>query len=113
MMPNMQTSIFGFEETLQFQIVNKQVVEGDLVESSKVRPVLWFEGALQPLHPRELLVKPEGQRKFKWWTLITDMTLEVDTVIKDGRGIEFRVMTSNDWFEAGFHQYQLTEGPSL
>ena len=67
MMPNMVTTLHGFEETMQFQLVKKTVVDFDIVESSKVIPPLWFEGVLQPIHPRDLLVKPEGERKFKWW----------------------------------------------
>lgn len=113
MMPNMQSVIFGFEETMQFQIVKKTVVDHDLVETSKVPIVLWFEGNLQPMHPRELLVKPEGERRFKWWTLFTDMDLEVDTIIKDRDGSEFRVMASSNWTQAGYQQYQLVEGPGL
>lgn len=113
MMPQMQTAIFGFEQTIQFQIVKKTVSDHDLVESSKVKPVLWFEGCLQPLNPRELLVKSEGERKWKWWTLWTDMDLEVDTVVKDQEGVVYRVMASSHWSQAGFQQYQLTEGPGL
>lgn len=110
MMPNMRTAMFGLEESLQFQIVKKVVTDHDLEESSKVIPVLWFEGVIQPLHPRDLLIKPEGQRQWKWWTLTTDIVLELDSVIKDVRGIEFRVMSLIDWQQAGFGIYQLVEG---
>lgn len=113
MMPSMASTLFGFEETLQFEIVVKTVVEGDIVETSNVKPRLFFEGVLQPMHPKELLVKSEGERKWKWWTLFTDMVLEVDTVIKDKGNIEYRVMASSDWQQAGYTQYQLVEGPGL
>lgn len=113
MMPNMQTTIHGFEQSFQFQIVTKTVSDHDVVETSKIKPILWFEGNLQPLNPRELLVKSEGERKFKWWTLITDLVLAVDSVVKDDRGLQFRVMASSDWDEGGYHQYQLIEGPGV
>lgn len=113
MIPQVQTTIFGLEQTMQFQIVKKTVVDGELAEAAKVRPVLWFEGSLQPLHPRELLVKPEGERKWKWWTLFTDLALEVDTVIKDSDGAEFRVMASSNWGRSGYFNYQIIEGPAV
>lgn len=114
MMPNMRTTLAGFEDTMQFQIVKKTIVDHELVESSKEIPVLYFEGVLQPLHDRELLVKSEGQRKFKWWTLFTDMeNLAVDTVIQDPNKRTFRVMASGDWDDAGYFKYQLVEGVDL
>lgn len=113
MMPNMISTIQRFEETMQFQIVKKTIVDGDLAEGSKVPVILWFEGMLQPLHPKELLVKSEGERKFKWWTLFTDLDLAVDWIVKDDQGKIYRVMNSSDWRAGGFVQYQLVEGPGL
>lgn len=113
MMPNMASTLMGFEQSIQFQLITKTVSDHDVVETSKVRPVLWFEGVLEPLNPRDLMVKPEGERKFKWWTLITDMVLPVDSVVKDDRSLVYRVMSSADWSQAGYHQYQLVEGPGV
>ena len=113
MMPQMQSTIFGFEETIQFQIVVKTVVDGDVAESSKVKPVLWFEGSLQPMKSSALLIKPEGERKFKWWVLFTDLELAKDDVIKDEDGRIYRVMGTGDWSQAGFGQYELIEGPGV
>lgn len=113
MMPNVSTAIRRFEVTLQFQIVQKTVVDGDLAEASRVVPVLWFEGLLEPLNAQELMIKAEGERKFKWWSLFTDLEIEVDTVIKDQDGKIYRVMNSTDWMDSGYHQYQLKEGPGV
>lgn len=113
MIPNVSNAIRRFEETLQFQIVKKTISEGDLDETSKVKPPLFFEGSLQPMGPSDLLVKSEGERKFKWWKLFTDLALDVDQVVKDTDGNTYRVMASSDWDDAGYHEYQLTQGPSL
>lgn len=112
-MPNMMNVIRRFENTLQFQVVKKTIIDGDLAEASKVPVVLWFEGTLQPIHPRELMVKPEGERKFKWWTLLSDLQLNVDWIIKDQQGAIYRVMNTTDWRDAAFYTYQLIEGPGL
>ena len=113
MMPSMATTIMGWEETMQFTIVNKTPVDHELIETSKTPVILWFEGNVQPIHPKELLVKPEGERKFKWWHMFTDMELEVDDIITDRNGNQYRVMASSDWSQAGYQDYQLIEGPGL
>jgi hypothetical protein len=113
MMPNLSNVIMGFEETLQFTIVNKTATDHEIVETSATPIILWFEGSLQPLHNKELLIKPEGERKWKWWSLFTDINLDVDTIITDRDGKIYRVMASSDWSQAGYQQYQLTEGPGL
>lgn len=113
MIPNLSNAVRRFEETLQFQIVTKTINEGDLDETSKVKPPLFFEGSLQPMGASELLVKSEGERKFKWWKLFTDLELTVDQVIKDIDGNTYRVMATTDWSDAGYHEYQLIQGPRL
>lgn len=113
MMPNLSNTVRRFEETMQFQIVNKAIVDGDVVETSKAPVILWFEGSLIPKNPRELVIKPEGQRKFKWWDLYTDLELKVDDVIKDIHGLTYRVMSSTDWEQAEYHMYELMEGVAV
>ena len=112
-MPSMRSAVSRHEETLGFEIVKKTVVDHELIETSKFPVAVYFEGTLLPMNPRELLIKTEGERKFKWWTLFTDFELPVDTVVKDENGLEYRVMASSDWRDAGFSQYQLIEGPGI
>lgn len=110
MIPNLSNVIRRFEQTMQFQIVKKTVVDHDVEQTSFVRPPLWFEGTLQPLKETELLVKPEGERKFKWYLLFTDIIFDVDTVIKDMDGNVYRIMNSSNWADAGVSYYQIIEG---
>lgn len=113
MMPNMSSTLAGFEETVVFEIVKTTVVDHDVVQTSKVAPTLYFEGVLLPITPQKLLVKPEGERKWKWWTLYTDLRLATDDIVKDEQGALYRVMSINDWRQAGYYQYELTEGPGV
>ena len=112
-MPNLATAIRGFEETMEFTIVQKTVVDHEIVENSKAPVILWFEGNVQPMHSRDLMIKPEGQRNFKWWDLWTEMELKNDDIIKDRNGLTYRVMGGNDWSQAGYQKYTLTEGVGL
>jgi hypothetical protein len=113
MMPNLVQTIQGFERSLQFKLVTKTVNGMDVIETSTVKPPLFFNGTLEPLHSRELLIKPEGERKFKWWELWTELDLHVDDQIQDEFGTLYRVMSSQDWRQAGYRHYELIEGPGV
>lgn len=113
MMPNMLSTIQRFEDTMEFTLVRKTIIDGDVAEASKLPVKTFFEGTIQALHPRELAIKPEGERSFKWLTLWTDMKLATDDVVVDENGTQFRVMNNTDWRDGGYSQYQLIEGADL
>ena len=108
----MVEALYGFEEALGFTIIKKTVLDHELVETSKVPVALYFEGVIEPLSTSKLMVKPEGERYFNWSTLYTDMALGTDWVIKDENGTSYRIMSTNDWHQAGFYTYELVEGPT-
>ncbi len=111
-MPNLLRTIEHFGETLQFEIVKKTITDHRLVETSKVRPALYFEGTRQPVPPSKLMVKSEGERKFVWWTLYSEVALERDWIVKDENGMNYRVMSVTNWSQAGYYQFELIEGPT-
>ena len=116
MMPNVASAIRRFESTLQFQLVTKTVTaSGDIAETPTINPTipLWFEGNLQPMPQSKIIIKPEGQRDFQWWTLFTDLELTKDQVIKDEQDRIFRVMNENSWEQAGYFAYELIQGVGL
>ena len=113
MIPNLQNAVRRFEQTLQVELVKKTIIDGDVAESAQIPVPIFFEGTILPMHPRQLEVKPEGERAWKWWTLITDLVITTDTVVKDSHGTLFRVMSSTDWSDAEYRQYELVEGPDL
>ena len=70
-----------------------------------------FGGCFLPYPSRDLYMKPEKQRAWKWWRLYTNSDLclkENDRVIVDGR--KFTVMKDSDFYQAGFYKYSLVEG---
>lgn len=113
MMPLMADAFSGLVQQAQFAIVKRVKQDGDVVESAEA--VGYFLGSLQPLHARNLLVKPEGWRKWKWFTLFTNANQElaVGDFVRDPRGLQYRVMAKSDWGEAGFNEYQIIQSPTL
>lgn len=105
-------AIAGLEQTVRLQIVNKTVLNFEEHEINQAPQVpIWIEAVLESIHPRMLLVKPEGQRQWKWWEMWCTEHLELDWVIKDEGGNLFRVMSRQDWSQAGYYHYELVEGP--
>ena len=103
----MRDAFSGWNHRNQFALVAKAAVDFDVVETKA--NVVWFSGTFQPLPSRRLLLKPEGQRSWKWWTLWTATKLNLDDVVKDKCNKQYRVMSSDDWDAAGYYCYELLE----
>ena len=111
-MPNLPLvveALWDLGLSIQFAVIGKATVDFQTVES--VTDIIDFIGVLQPIPPRKLMVKPEGQRTWKWWTLYATQELELDWVISDEEKKIYRVMSKTDWSQAGYIEYELTEKP--
>lgn len=111
MFPNMTEAITGFEQQAQFALVKSVQENFDTVESPK--KVAYFLGSLQPITPRDLLVKPEGWRRWKWYKLWTLQRLEIGDYVQDPAELQYRVMSKNDWSQANYFEYELTQGATI
>jgi hypothetical protein len=72
--------------------------------------VIQITGVIQPMPAQKVVIKPEGQRQFKWWTLWTKQAVNLDDIITY-KGRTFRVMELNDWVQAGYQEYGMVESP--
>jgi hypothetical protein len=108
-MPDMSDAFFGWDTPFQFAVIQKTAVNFQASESKL--SVSWMQGVLVPIPPRKLLVKPEGERKWKWGTLYSPQKLEVDWIVKDLDNKEYRVMSDADWSSSGFFEYEIAEQP--
>jgi len=91
-----------------FRVVNKAIVDFE-VEEDKVLDTS-FQGVLEPIPPTKLLVKPEGDRQWKWYNLWTTQPLELNAILMDADEKTYRVMRKSDWNGAGYYEYELTQG---
>lgn len=70
-----------------------------------------FQGVVQPLKTRDLMLKPEYLRAFTWLMIHTKTNLELD--VKDKityAGKQYTVMNKNPYGDYGYFEYHLVEG---
>jgi len=111
MLPLMNEATDGLTQQIQFAIINSISDDGDVVET--VKAVNYFQGSLQPLHPRRLLIKPEGERRWKWWQLWTRQEIPVGNYVRDVQGKQYKVMSKADWSQADYQEYEIIQSPTV
>ena len=104
-MPNMATTLNGWEVPITLQIVKQNIVDGDLVITTKK---INFQGCWQPLRMEQLQFKPEGQRSWDWYWLHTKTNLKLKTADKVYfKNVKYKVMSIKDYSLNGFYEYEL------
>lgn len=106
--PSVAEAMWDWDTAVRLRIVDKEIVDFE-VEEEKVLDTT-FLGVVQPIPGQKLLIKPEGERKWKWFTLWTQQTLNVDMIIMDEDDKQYRVMKDYDWTGAGYHEYEIVQG---
>jgi hypothetical protein len=104
--PNMTEAFHDWETNVRFYKITKTLNDFEVSETSETEI---FCGEFYPLSTQEIQFKPEGQRQWKWWALITEKLLVLDDIVRDEAKKEYRVMGTKDWGVAGFYEYELTE----
>lgn len=105
--PDVSGALQDYYQAMVFTPVQKSVVGFQALETPK--PIN-FRGIIQPFTKRELILKPEGERAWSWFTLHSDpvLTLQVDDVVL-WNGKQTRVMARQDFFLYGYVTYELVQ----
>lgn len=105
--PNMSDAMYDWFQYLTFEQVVKTVTAFQVIETTT--PIS-FWGILQPLTGRDLIMKPEGQRKWNWIMVHsqTQLPLGPDDVIIFS-STQYRVMTSKNHSLYSYFYYELIE----
>lgn len=105
--PDVSGSLKDYFQLMSFTLVAKSVVAFEAVETPTV---INFWGVIQPFKPRELMLLPEGQRSWTWYTLHADPVLELQTDdVVIWNGTQMRVMAKHDYILYGYVDYSLVE----
>lgn len=106
-MPDMGNTLNGWMQPISFGVVTKTVVNFQVVETQNL---LSFQGVWQPFSARQLSIKPEGERAWKWYMLHAQIALPLkpDDVVTY-LGVQYRVKSDSDYSLYGYYQYELIE----
>lgn len=108
MIPNMRQALRGWTKRMTIQIIKRSIQDHESVEEV-VAPIV-ISSVLMPLQKRKIDVKPEGERTWIWWEMHTTEKLELGwTFINCSDGTRYRVMSTEDYSQAGFYKYELVQ----
>jgi len=110
MIPQVASSFLGWGFTVDMKVVRTTPV--DFEPSVEVLNVVSVQGSLQPMKPRDVQRKPEGERTWRWFTFWSTSKPEIDTVLQSPDGVTYRVQSVEDWSQAGFWKSELTQQPA-
>lgn len=106
-LPNMESTLLDWFQKLTFTQVEKNTIDFKLVE---VETSYDFMGVRQPFTVQQLMMKPEGQRKWKWEMIhaLPDLVLEPDEIITF-LDQNYRVDQKLDYKEYGYVEYHIVQ----
>ena len=106
-LPNVSSVLDGWEQNVTFVKVTQTLVDFQVVDTLTNYT---FRGVVQPFSPKELEIKPEGERGWEWLMIHskTALSLNVGEYITYNN-LKYRVMQSNDYAPYGYYQYHIVK----
>jgi hypothetical protein len=117
-MPDMSSALLDYFQPMEFTTITKGVQGFEAIESGVVTS---FRGVIMPFKPRNLELKPIGQRAWTYWQVFSDrvLPLQVDDIITlptpdpaAGGALvprNSRVMSRMDWSRNGYFEFVIAQ----
>lgn len=107
-MPQMTAVFQGWQSEIVLTKRTQKIIDG-LVSFKDA--TLSFQGIIQPLSPRTIALKPEGQRAFTWLQihcLLTTINLTTnDVIVYNAR--KYKIMAKLDYTNNGYIEFHAVE----
>lgn len=107
-MPYLGRAFRGWTKRRKVYKITKKTINYLTVQTATVEI---FDIMISPLQPEKVQRKPEEQRSWKWYNLLTkskNTALSIDDIILVS-GIYYRIESVQPWTEAGYRRYEATE----
>lgn len=107
MLPRVSSALSAWQQRFSFEVVRKSIVDFEVKE---VKTRVDFRGVITSLNARQLELKPEGQRAWRWWEIhsATNIELKPDDIVT-WKCRKYRVMAQQDWSDYGYWRYEIAE----
>ena len=106
--PNLSGAIRGWTKKTVCLLVTKTIINAKIVQTATE---ITLDMNLQPLQPEKVNRKPEDQRAWKWFQIITtkaSQTLKIDDLVII-KGRRFRLESAQNWEDDGYRRYECVE----
>ncbi len=106
--PSVRETVLGWLRPITLGLVTTRIEDGQSIPTTRE---VNTSGCVQPMRPRELAIKPEGERAWGWYVLYVtpEIALKADDKVIF-KGVTYRVMDKMDWSEYGYVRYGVQEG---
>lgn len=107
MIPKIRVAFTGWQSPISLIKITQSIVDYQVVNTETL---LRFKGVIQPLGPKELVIKPISERSWKWLQIHTYNELAVDNNDRiKYKGETFKIMLNSDYDLNGFYEYHLVK----
>lgn len=104
-MPQIRVALGGWQLPITLKKLNQVMVNGF---TQNTYTNINFKGVVQPLSPRKIMLKPEGERAWTWLQIHcygSTMNLDVgDKIIYND--VRYKIMNNNDYTANGYEEYE-------
>ncbi len=108
-MPQISAAFSGWLSPIVLMKITQVIDNGFPIDvSEEIR----FKGVVQPLSPKQLMLKPEGQRAFEWLLICCPAAQRVNLNVNDRivyNGQKYKVMGQNNYSQSGFIEYHAVQ----
>jgi hypothetical protein len=105
--PDMSNEFGDWQAMVTLSRIVKTVTDYETVETAANE---MLEAIIYPMKPQQVSYKPEGQRAWRWFNIITKTTLAIDDIVQNSEGVKYRIFAKTDYRVAGFYLYDIAEG---